>query len=85
MFLILSFLRGLARLFYACLEDAHRKEIRGMCIKAVFLLSSGKTVFLECEKKEKLVKFYEDCGFSLLDNISYSKDKKELVQMFRFV
>ena len=54
-------------------------------IKKIFLLSSGKTVFLECEKKEKLVRFYEDCGFFLLDNIAYSRTEKELVQMFRFV
>lgn len=54
-------------------------------IKKIFLLSSGKTVFLECEKEEKLVRFYEDCGFFLLDNIAYSRTEKELVQMFRFV
>lgn len=55
------------------------------CIKTIFSLSSGKTVFLECEPYEKLICFYERCGFSLLGNISFSKDKKELVQMFRFV
>lgn len=55
------------------------------CVKTIFSLSSGKTVFLECEPCEKLICFYERCGFSLLGNISFSKDKKELVQMFRFV
>ena len=55
------------------------------CIKTIFSLSSGKTAFLECEPSEKLIRFYERCGFSLLGNSSFSKDKKELVQMFRFV
>ena len=55
------------------------------CIKTIFSLSSGKTAFLECEPSEKLICFYERCGFSLLGNTTVSKDKKELVQMFRFV
>ena len=55
------------------------------CIKTVFSLSSGKTVFLECEPKEKLIQFYQNCGFSLLDNEICAKDKKQLIQLFRFV
>ena len=55
------------------------------CIKTIFSLSSGKTAFLECEPSEKLICFYERCGFSLLGNITFSRDKKKLVQMFRFV
>ena len=54
-------------------------------IYKVFTLSSGKTVFLECEKKEKLIRFYEDHGFFMLNNSIHSKDKKELIQMFRFI
>lgn len=54
-------------------------------IYKIFALSSGKTVFLECEKKEKLIRFYEECGFFMLNNSIYSKDKKELIQMFRFI
>ena len=54
-------------------------------IYKVFTLSSGKTVFLECEKKEKLIRFYEDHGFFMLNNSIPSKDKKELIQMFRFI
>lgn len=54
-------------------------------IYKVFTLSSGKTVFLECEKKEKLIRFYEDRGFFMLNNSIHSKDKKELIQMFRFI
>ncbi len=55
------------------------------CIKTIFSLSSGKTAFLECEPCEKLIRFYERCGFSLLGNTTFSKEDKELVQMFRFV
>ena len=54
-------------------------------INRVVSLSSGKIVFLECEPKEKLISFYETCGFRLLGNIVYSKDNKELVQMFRVI
>lgn len=54
-------------------------------IYKIFTLSSGKTVFLECEKKESLIRFYEGRGFFMLNNIIYSKDEKELVQMFRFI
>lgn len=54
-------------------------------IRMIFTLSSGKTIFLECEKEEKLIHFYEKCGFFMLNNTVYSKDKKELVQMFRFI
>lgn len=44
------------------------------CIKTIFSLSSGKTVFLECEQNPKLLYFYERCGFSLLGNTVRSKD-----------
>lgn len=54
-------------------------------ITRVVSLSSGKIAFLECEPKKKLIAFYKNCGFRLLDNIVYSKDKKELVQMFRVI
>ena len=54
-------------------------------IEKAVSLTSGKIAFLECEPKEKLIKFYESCGFRLLDNIVYSKNSKELVQMFRVI
>ncbi len=54
-------------------------------VKAVLSFSSGKTVFLECEKKQKLVDFYTANGFSLLDNEVLSKDKKSLVQLYRLL
>lgn len=54
-------------------------------IEKAVLLTSGKITFLECEPKEKLIKFYENCGFRLLDNVIYSKTSKELVQMFRVI
>ena len=54
-------------------------------VKYIMSLSSGKTVFLECEKKNKLIDFYRENGFSLLDNEVLSKDKKQLVQLYRFL
>ncbi len=54
-------------------------------IERAVSLTSGKIAFLECEPSEKLVHFYESCGFRLLDNIVYSKTNKELIQMFRVI
>lgn len=48
-------------------------------------LTSGKTVFLECEPAKSLVAFYEKCGFKALDNVVFSKTNKKLIQMFRFL
>lgn len=69
------------------------KSIKGVDLMRITLerieravsLTSGKVIFLECEPKQKLIGFYEQCGFRLLNNIVYSKDKKELVQMFRII
>lgn len=54
-------------------------------VKTVLSFSSGKTVFLECEKKKILIDFYSDKGFIILDNEVISKDSKELKQMYRLV
>lgn len=54
-------------------------------IKYILSLSSGKTVFLECEKKQKLIDFYKENGFLLLDNEVLSKDKKNMVQLYRLL
>ena len=54
-------------------------------VKTVLSFSSGKTVFLECEKKKILIDFYLDKGFIALDNEVISKDSKELKQMYRLV
>lgn len=52
-------------------------------IEKAVSLTSGKVSFLECEPNKKIVSFYENCGFRLLDNIVCSKNENELVQMFR--
>ena len=54
-------------------------------VKEILSFLSGKTVFLECEKKPKLIDFYRENGFSLLDNEVLSKDKKELTQLYRLL
>jgi len=54
-------------------------------IKIILSFLSGKTVFLECEKKKKLIDFYKEKGFIALDNEAISKDSKELMQMYRLL
>lgn len=54
-------------------------------VKEILNLTSGKTVFLECEKIKKITDFYESCGFQILDNEVLTKDNKELIQMFRLL
>ena len=54
-------------------------------VKEVLSFLSGKTVFLECEKEQKLIDFYKSNGFSILDNEVLSKDKKELMQLYRLL
>ena len=54
-------------------------------VKTVLSFSSGKTVFLECEKKQGLVDFYKANGFSILDNEVLSRDKKSLMQLYRLL
>lgn len=54
-------------------------------IEIAISLTSGKVVFLECEPYPKLIAFYEGCGFKCLDNHVVSKDKKQLIQMFRII
>lgn len=54
-------------------------------VKNVLNLTSGKTVFLECEKIKKLTDFYELHHFKFLDSEILTKDHKELLQMYRLV
>ena len=54
-------------------------------VKDILSFLSGKTVFLECEKEPKLIEFYKENGFSVLDNETLSKDKKELTQLYRLL
>ena len=54
-------------------------------VKNVLNLTSGKTVFLECEKIKKLTVFYESQHFKFLDNEILSKDNKEMLQMYRLI
>lgn len=47
----------------------------------------GKLAFLECEKKEKLLNFYKEQGFKLLNSYDDKKSKngKELLQLYRII
>ena len=53
--------------------------------KHILNLTSGKTVFVECEKIEKVVNFYIENGFHILDNESMSENKKDLIQLYRLL
>ena len=69
------------------------KSIRGSDLMNIVLkqakhilnLTSGKTVFVECEKIEKVVNFYVENGFHILDNESMSENKKDLIQLYRLL
>lgn len=54
-------------------------------VKSIFNLTSGKTVFLECEKIKKLTDFYESQNFKFIDAKLLSRDNKELIQMYRLI
>ncbi len=54
-------------------------------VKDILHRTSGKTVFLECEKNQKLIDFYQDKGFIVLDNEALSKDKRKLIQLYRLL
>lgn len=54
-------------------------------VKYIMSLSGGKIVFLECEKKQKLIDFYTANGFSILDKEVLSRDKKVMVQLYRLL
>ena len=67
------------------IEGADLMAITLKQVKTVLSFSSGKTVFLECEKKQGLVNFYKANGFSVLDNEVLSRDKKSLMQLYRLL
>ena len=54
-------------------------------VQTILALLSGKTVFLESEKKQKLINFYIENGFTVLDNDVLSKNKKELIQLYKLL
>ena len=54
-------------------------------VQNILSLLSGKTVFLESEKKQKLINFYIENGFAVLDNDVLSKNKKELIQLYKLL
>lgn len=54
-------------------------------VKNALSFLSGKTVFLESEKKQKLIDFYTEKGFTVLDNEVLSKNKKELMQLYKLL
>lgn len=46
----------------------------------------GKLAFLECKKNEKLINFYKEQGFKLLDSSNKKSTKgKELLQLYRII
>ena len=51
-------------------------------IKDILHSTSGKAVFLECEQSEKIIDFYTRHNFQPLGNIVFSKDNKELTQLY---
>ena len=54
-------------------------------VQDVFNMTSGKTVFLECEKNTSLIRFYENKGFRSLNTSIISKNNYELMQMYRIL
>ncbi|MBR5581080.1 MAG: hypothetical protein IKW26_07275 [Treponema sp.] len=54
-------------------------------VQDVFNMTSGKTVFLECEKNTSLIRFYENNGFRSLNTSIISKNNYELMQMYRIL
>ena len=51
-------------------------------IKDILHSTSGKAVFLECEQSEKIIDFYINHNFQPLGNTVFSKDNKELTQLY---
>jgi len=43
----------------------------------------GSLLFLECENIPSLIKFYESCGFKMLDSTRTTENENELLQMFK--
>ena len=51
-------------------------------IRDILHSTSGKAVFLECEQSEKIIDFYTRHNFQPLGNTVFSKDNKELTQLY---
>ena len=51
-------------------------------IKDILHSTSGKAVFLECEQSKKIIDFYIKKNFQPLGNTIFSKNKKELTQLY---
>lgn len=52
-------------------------------VKNILNLTSGKVVFIECEKIEKVINFYVNRGFQILDTEIVTKNKKDFIQLYR--
>ena len=52
-------------------------------VKNILNLTSGKVVFIECEKIEKVINFYVNSGFQILDTEIVTKNKKDFIQLYR--
>ena len=51
-------------------------------IKDILHSTSGKAVFLECEQSKKIIDFYTKNNFQPLGNTIFSKNKKDLTQLY---
>lgn len=54
-------------------------------IKEIQASLGGRIVFLECNKNEKIISFYESVGFKVLEPVNYKKQKHKLIKMFKFL
>lgn len=54
-------------------------------VNDILSMTSGKTVFLECEQNKKIIQFYTDNHFLPLKNTVISKDNKKLTQLYRIL
>ena len=77
-----------SRNFHPQSESISGTDLMQITLKQVdhiLSLSSGKTVFLECERIKALTDFYEQNEFLFLDNVIMSKDNKELLQLYQLL
>ncbi len=62
------------------IEDSQKVEGKDILkasyekIKHIYTLFGGKVLYLECNNNEKLIKFYNENGFSLLEGYESEKD-----------
>ena len=69
------------------------KDLLGMAMQKVFeakKLSGGKVVYVECENKENLLKFYKENDFEVFGKRDLDRDETDvegssLMQLFRYM